>query len=302
MIGSVVLAGYAALIGCAVPGPLARAKWALRAPKTAILVWQALMVSFVVTLALAWYHVTASGQHLHGLLGAAEEWLNGPDGEPPVHGAEGAGLLLPIGLTAIWPAACFVAVTTSARRRRRRHAELLDLVGRPAPELRAVVLDHDTPAAYCLPGRRPRVVLTSGALRTLSTAQLQAVLAHERAHLTGRHHLATAATEAFARAFRGLPLARAARESTAELLEMACDDRALRSSSARALADAMCEVAAGGVPRSAFAAGSAAVLTRLRRLLRPSAPLHPVAHCGILLLGLAAAALPYFMTCGPVLG
>ncbi|AUG80680.1 hypothetical protein CFP65_6008 [Kitasatospora sp. MMS16-BH015] len=300
MIGSLVLAGYAALIGCAVPGRLARAAWVERAPRIAVLLWQALMVSFVVSLALAWYHLPASSEHLHGLLGTAAARLDDPDSAP--HGAEGLDVLVPIGLTALWPAAWFGWVTLEARRRRGRHAELLELVGRPAPELRAVVLDHETPAAYCLPGRRPRVVLTSGALNALTTAQLQAVLAHERAHLTGRHHLATAAVEAFARAFPGLPLATAARESTAELLEMVCDDRALRSSSARALADAMCEVAAGGVPRAAFAAGSAAVLTRLRRLLRPSAPLHPAVRGGILLLGLVAAALPYFMTCGPVVG
>ncbi|MER5640234.1 M56 family metallopeptidase [Kitasatospora sp. NPDC002227] len=302
MIGSLALAGYAALIGCAVPGRLARARWVQRAPRTAVVLWQALMVSFVVSLALAWYHLPASGRHLHGLLGGAAEWFDHADDGPAPHGAEGPGVLVPIALTALWPAAWFAGVSLQAHRRRRRHAELLDLVGRPAPELRAVVLDHEVPAAYCLPGRRPRVVLTSGAVQGLTSAQLQAVLAHERAHLTGHHHLATAAAEGFARAFPRLPLSRAARESTAELLEMICDDRALRSSSPRALADAMCEVAAGGVPRAAFAAGSAAVLTRLRRLLHPSAPLHPALRCGILLLGLAAAALPYFMTCGPVVG
>ncbi|MCG6498304.1 M56 family metallopeptidase [Kitasatospora sp. A2-31] len=299
MIGSLVLTGYAAVLGYAVPPLLARARWPLRAPRTAILLWQALMAAFVVTVALAWYHVTASGRHLHGLLGAAEQWL----GEPhAAGGAEGLGLLVPVGLTALWPAAWFAAVTVSARRRRRRHARLLDLVGRPVPELGAVVLDHDRPAAYCLPGRPARVVLTSAAIDTLTPAQLQAVLAHERAHLTGRHHLAMAAAEAFGRAYRVLPLARAARERTAELIEMACDDRALRTSSARALADAMCEVATGATPQSAFAADGAAVLVRLKRLLRPGTPLHPAARCAVLLLGVAAAALPYFLTCGPVLG
>lgn len=308
MIGSLVLAGYAAIVGFAVPPWLARARWPLRAPRTAILLWQALTASFIISVALAWYHATTSSQHLHGLLGTAERWLGGPHvaGASPgggfAGGAEGVELLLPVGLTALWPASWFVAISVSARRRRRRHAQLLRLVGRPAPELGAVVLDHDTPAAYCLPGRPARVVVTSAAVRSLTPAGLRAVLAHERAHLRGRHHVVVAASEAFARAFRVLPLARAARTRTAELLEMVCDDRALRTASATALARAIGEVAAGSSPRSAFAAGGTAVLARLRRLLRPSAPLGSAARCALLLLGAGAVTLPYFITCGPVLG
>ncbi|MEU3567285.1 M56 family metallopeptidase [Kitasatospora sp. NPDC036755] len=306
MIGPLVLGGYAAVIGFVVPSLLARAKWPLRSPRTALLLWQALLLTFVVSVALAWYHLTPTGRHLHGFLGATEQWLLGPDpvadtdAAEPSDGAEGLGLLLPIGVTLLWPAAWFVTVAVSARRRRRRHAALLDLVGRPAPELRAVILDHAVPAAYCLPGRSARVVLTSAAVQSLTTDQLQALLAHERAHLTGHHHLLTAATEAFDRACRIVPLARAARESTAVLLEMVCDDRAARVTSPRALAVAMCEVATGGTPRSAFAAGGDAVLVRMRRLLRPRAPLHPATRFAILLLGVGATVLPYFVTCGPV--
>ncbi|MEU0052727.1 M56 family metallopeptidase [Streptomyces sp. NPDC006309] len=272
------------------------------------MLWQALMVSFIVSVALAWCHANTASQHLHGLLGTAERWISGPHIADPstedesARGAEGIELLVPIGLTTLWPASWFVTVSLSARRRRRRHARLLDLAGRPVPELGVMVLDHDTPAAYCLPGRPGRVVVTSAALRSLTPAQLQAVLAHERAHLTGRHHLVSATGEAFARAFRVLPLARTAREHMADLLEMVCDDHALRSASARTLAEAMCEVAAGGSPQSTFAAGGTAVLARLRRLLRPSAPLSRAARWAIVLLGAGAAALPYFITCGPVLG
>ncbi|MGW5611632.1 M56 family metallopeptidase [Streptomyces sp. NPDC003753] len=266
------------------------------------------MASFIISVALAWYHTTTPSQHLHGLSGTADNWIGGPHvADPPAdagsaRGAEGVELLLPIGLTALWPTSWFVVISVSARRRRHGHAQLLNLVGKSVPELGAVVLDHDAPAAYCLPGRPARVVVTSAAVRSLTPAQLKAVLAHERAHLSGRHHLVSAAGEAFARAFHVLPLARIARERMAELLEMACDDHALRSTSARTLAEALCEVAAGGSPQSAFAAGGTAVLTRLRRLLRPSAPLSPLTCCAILVLGAGAAALPYFITCGPVLG
>lgn len=307
MIGSLVLGAYAAIVGGVVPSWLDRARWPLRAPKTAILLWQALMASFVISVALAWYHATLPSPHLHGFWGTADSWIGGPHiADPPAHGksaggAEGAELLLPIGLTALWPASWFVAISVSARCRRRRHAQLLDLVGQSVPELGVVVLDHGTPAAYCLPGRPAHVVVTSAAVRSLTPAQLKAVLAHERAHLSGRHHLVSAVGEAFARAFHALPLARIAHQRMAELLEMACDDYALRSTSARTLAEAMCEIATGDSPRSVFAAGDTAVLTRFRRLMCPSAPLSPFARCAILLLGVGAAALPYFITCGPVL-
>ena len=50
-------------------------------------------------------------------------------------------------------------------------------------------MDHPRPMAYCLAGRQPTVVLTTGTLSVLDPGQLAAVLAHERAHLASRHHL-----------------------------------------------------------------------------------------------------------------
>lgn len=50
-------------------------------------------------------------------------------------------------------------------------------------------MEHPSPAAYCLPGLRPRVVVTRGALSAPTGAEVAAVLGHERAHATGRHDL-----------------------------------------------------------------------------------------------------------------
>ncbi|WUH92956.1 M56 family metallopeptidase [Streptomyces sp. NBC_00433] len=50
------------------------------------------------------------------------------------------------------------------------------------------VLDDDGPDAYALPGRPGRIVVTTGMLRALDPAEREVLLAHERAHLTGRHH------------------------------------------------------------------------------------------------------------------
>ncbi|MFE4360661.1 M48 family metalloprotease [Kitasatospora sp. NPDC056800] len=66
------------------------------------------------------------------------------------------------------------------------------------------VLDDECADAFALPGRlgrpgRPgepgRIVVTSGMLRALSGPERSALLAHERAHLTARHHLFLALAE-----------------------------------------------------------------------------------------------------------
>ncbi|MFC1420619.1 M48 family metalloprotease [Streptacidiphilus cavernicola] len=54
------------------------------------------------------------------------------------------------------------------------------------------LLPGELPDAYALPGglrRSGRIVVTRGMLRVLEPAELTVLLAHERAHLTGRHHL-----------------------------------------------------------------------------------------------------------------
>ncbi|MFD0572747.1 M48 family metalloprotease [Kitasatospora gansuensis] len=91
-------------------------------------------------------------------------------------------------------------------------------------------------------------MVSRGALAALTPPQLAAALAHERAHLTGRHHLAACAAEALAGTFARLPLGRLVSAEVRTLLEMAADDRALRGHSPRALATAMGVVAAGWPP------------------------------------------------------
>ena len=57
-------------------------------------------------------------------------------------------------------------------------------------------MEHSQPAAYCVAGRQPTVILTTAAVQALDPGQLDAVLAHERAHLAGRHHRLLALTPA----------------------------------------------------------------------------------------------------------
>ncbi len=52
-----------------------------------------------------------------------------------------------------------------------------------------VFVDDETPHAYAVGGRRPRIVVSSGLMRSLGAGERRAVLAHEAAHLRRRHHV-----------------------------------------------------------------------------------------------------------------
>lgn len=166
--------------------------------------------------------------------------------------------------------------------------------------LGATVLEHATSAAYCLPGRRSRIVVSSGAVALLSDAEVAAVVEHERAHITGRHHLLLAAARSFATVFKGVPLARHVGEQIPLLLEMAADDAALRSHPHRTLVTAMVEMAsAGAVPKGALAVGGRSVLVRLRRILAPDRRTHPVFRAVVAGLAVLMPLLPLLVACPP---
>ena len=81
-----------------------------------------------------------------------------------------------------------------------------------------------------MPGRPATIVLTSGALAVLDPDQLAAVLAHERAHLAGRHHLLTGLTRGLAAMLPGRAAVHPRAAEVARLAEMRADDAAARRS------------------------------------------------------------------------
>ncbi|MEU0164148.1 M56 family metallopeptidase [Streptomyces iakyrus] len=298
-----LLVGYTAAVGFVVPHLVLRARWPHRAPALAAAVWHALTISFSIGAALTAYHLAMPTEHLHaGLLGLLHSCgLDISAGGPDPGTAHRLAVALPAAIgTAL--ASAFSFHSAQARRARRRHREAVDLVGRRSPRLSATVLPYDVPAAYCLPGRHPRVVVSDAAVRELTPEQLAAVLEHEQAHIVGRHHLALAAVEAFHSVFRRLPLARHAREQTALLLEMIADDRALRGHSDEALATAMYEMAAARTPKGAFAAGGHTVLIRLKRVLGPRKAPHPAFWGSVAAAAVVVPLLPLLVACPPVLG
>jgi Zn-dependent protease with chaperone function len=173
-----------------------------------------------------------------------------------------------------------------AQSRARAHGQAARIAGRamtPAPQhdapqhgahhsgaQRAVVLDAPQPAAYCVPGRPATIVLTSAALAILDADQLTAVLAHERAHLTGRHHLLTGLTRGLAAVFPAVPLFARGPLEVARLAELSADDAAARRSGRRTLVAALLAMGTGAaVPAAALAATGGATAARVQRLLDP---------------------------------
>lgn len=134
-----------------------------------------------------------------------------------------------------------------------------------------MVLDVPELAAYCVPGRPPAIVLTTGALAVLDRAQLTAVIAHEKAHLAGGHHLLVAVTRGLAAAFPATPLFTRGAEEVARLTEMCADDIAARASGRNVLVTALLAMGTGtAMPPVALAATAGNLSARVQRLLEPA--------------------------------
>jgi Zn-dependent protease with chaperone function len=162
------------------------------------------------------------------------------------------------------------------RRRTLAHGRAVRITGQQAPRSDGmVVLRADHPAAYCVPGRPATIVVTTGALELLGPDELDAVLAHERAHLAGRHHLLTGLTKGLARV---VPLFCRGAAEVARLTELRADDVATRGRGRATLARALLAMATGvsfPMPARALAAvptGGGVITARVRRLLAPAPP------------------------------
>jgi bla regulator protein blaR1 len=262
---------------------LGAARWPCRAPAAAILLWQALGLSWglaaVGTLAAAGAvpaRFGITGGALTGVSRALRAVASPRPGAQP-------GLMAVLRLLSIAAGAallallCWVLVAASATvlRARRRQRTLLTLLAHGDPKVPgALVVDHAPAAAYCVPGLRSQIVISAGTLDLLRPAELAAVLDHERAHLRERHDLVLLPFSALRRAFPRASLVRQAQHSVALLVEMLADDRALRHRPARELATALLRVGAlgpGAAPSGALAAAAPAgeVSARVNRLLTP---------------------------------
>ena len=276
----VALLLYVACAGAFGPRVLRRTSWTDRAPLLGIVIYLAAVWSVIGAAGLAGLtlavHATALGGGLSHLIGACVLRLRATYATPGGATVAGLGLTL-AGAVAARTAVTAVGHLRATARQAMRHARTARLAGVPQPALGAVLLEHPQPAAYCVACRQPTVVLTTGALQALSPDQLQAVLAHERAHLAGHHHRLLALARIGRRTLPFLPLTREADRQVARLIELHADDAATRTSDPVPLAAALVVLATTAAsPAPALAAAATDTVQRIQRLLHPAAPLSRV--------------------------
>ncbi|MFF3856880.1 M56 family metallopeptidase [Micromonospora sp. NPDC002575] len=256
---------------------LAASTWTWRAPRVAIVCWQAVglalglsAMGLPMALGVAPYDRPTGS----ALLALATDLAHGtlPAGLGAVHlGLVGVGF----GIGAVLLATTVRSVHATVRAQR-RHRDLLALVARRDPEVPgALVLDHPSAAAYCLPGVRPRVVVSAGALSMLDRAELAAVLTHERAHAQERHDLVLLPFTALCRALPWFRWVRDAHERVALLVEMRADDKARELHAEAPLAGALRRFAAAGhriAPAGTLGLGDRDLDVRVQRLLVADRP------------------------------
>ena len=206
-------------------------------------------VRHVVARCVASFCAAALGAH-----GDAGQWL-----------AVGSAAVLLVGtvIAALGLSRALVRV----RARTHRHAEAARLLGRHDGTLGAVVLDVPERVVYAVAGRPPAVVVSRAALQSLDENELGVVLAHERAHLTGRHHLVLGLIGALHRVLPGVPLFAEGQRELARLVEMCADDVAVRDRDVRHLVSALVALSAPAhLPGAALSAATTDVTRRAERL------------------------------------
>lgn len=292
-----------ALLG---PTVLARRGWLLRSPRLGILAWQSLSGSVVLAVVLAGLSLALPTipwtTDLAGWIAACAMALRGQYSTPGGAAVSATGAVIALAVTSR-VGYCLIAGLARARRSRVRHLAALSVVAQRDVHSGALVVDHASAAAYCFPGRHQTVVFTTAALDALDRDQLTAVLAHERAHLRGRHHLVAGAAGALERAFPRVPAFRAAHTELSALVEMLADDSAVKASSRLTVATALVRLAErNAAPAAALAAGGSTALLRVRRLVAPAKPLGPVPAAATALAVAALIAAPLVVLAAPAVG
>lgn len=241
------------------PRLMARAVAFRRAPRAALVVWQAVALAAVMSALAA--------------APAALPLLRSLDVGPGRRGWIGA---VAIAASALILGRLLLSghlVGTRLRAARREHRALVDLLGEApalpgeAPDGRLRVLAHPTPTAYCLPGLRRRVVLSEGTLHALPPDELGAVLAHERAHLRARHDLILEFFTVLHTAAPPRVRAEAALREVRLLIEVLADRAARRVAGSVPLARALVRLAGTPPPGAGMAAAGSPSTTAARMAL-----------------------------------
>ncbi len=242
----------------------------LLGPRGALTLWTLSTVGWL----LAWVAVVVAaiavtiGPNLKGIANACLDLIQG------LHrtGAEGWAAL-PVALAAVlvlrlvWVGARRVGAAARSRRVHLRHllaqGRRTTLRGHPVWLVESSARD-----AYCLPGTAFGIAVSRGALAALGPREVDAVLAHENAHLRGHHHLLVGWVRLLASAFPRVPLLRAAGRHVPVLVEWCADDTASLRVGMEPLVHALGALATRESPEQhTLAASGACAVQRVRRLL-----------------------------------
>lgn len=310
LLTSYFLAALAIALAWPTPLALSKAKWTSRAPVQAVLLWQAIALGGGLSMIgsmLVWGLAPLGDDLISALLAGWKLITGGSDVEYP-----GIVHLFALSTAALF---AFHLVLTLARaawritRQRAKHRQLLKLLSNPSDTRpNTLVIDHDMPVAYCVPGISQSItVLSRGLLTQLSPSEQAAVIAHESSHLDQRHDLLILAFTAWNEALPWLPTSRLALDAVRQLVEMLADDKALEQVDRNTLLTAIVTVAAAAAsgPPSAGQQTSNAIQAglpdgevssrRLQRLLTPQPALAKAQR------GLVLACTILLLTCPTVL-
>lgn len=215
VVAGVVLIALALAVVVLAPRFLTRSAWTIDRPRTALVSWSLAVllgvVGFVAGIAL---------------VVLADRPITDPSllGGSPTHG-------LNVGVALLAVLAFVIAVRVRPGPEHEAVREAMRSGAAPHREIDGTpvaVVEADHALACAVPGRSGGVLVSTGLADRLRTDELEAVVAHERAHLTQRHAIAVGIAESIERAVPWIPGARAMARSTRVLVEFAADDAAAR--------------------------------------------------------------------------
>lgn len=258
----------AVLAATAARRPLVGLLAAKRDPRVGIVAWMG-CVTGVLVAGVAGVVLLALPDHggLGGLLAVCFGVLSHAAVPAWDEGVAAVGVVALVGLIL---RGAVVARRQAVRRRqeRDRFRFLVALAGlADTVDARVMWLDDPRPVAFSIGGRRGLIAASYGLWASLDPVAVSATLAHERAHLRGRHQLMVDAADALAAAFPWVPLFRAAPPALRELVEAAADRAAVRRHGVDAVRTALTVLSEVPLPHPGLGMGDTAIDRRLDRLI-----------------------------------
>ena len=211
----IALVAAALAVAVVAPRVLTSAAWTIDRPRTALGAWCGSVLVGVVAFVAGVTVVVLDGRPATDPFGIADS----PSG----------GMHLGVAVAAVLAFVIAVRVRPGSDHEAVRAA--IRTGAAPATRIdgtRVAIVDADHALACAVPGRSGGVLLSTGLAARLADDELQAVVAHEAAHLRERHDLLVGVAESIERAVPWVPGARAMARSTRVLVELAADDAAAR--------------------------------------------------------------------------